>query len=363
MEGSRRGPWIWSRRADLTVFGGSALVALALVALGPRASDDGALGLAGFVALVIGVDVAHVWSTLYRTYLDREELRRRPLLYVGVPSSLLIIGILLHLKSDLWFWRCLAYAAVFHFVRQQAGWVAIYRARAGERGRAGRLIDDAAVYASTLFPLAWWHAHLPRGFEWFVEGDFLPLPRLAPALPLLGGIWALALLAYAVRAARQRPRASPGKHVVVAVTAVTWLVGIVLTDSDFQFTAANVIVHGAPYFALLWFYLRERVKEGAPGVLSAVARGGLPAFFGIAFVLAFLEELVWDRAVWHARPALFGAPGPRLSHRAMSLVVPLLALPQATHYALDAVLWRRKDTGPAQARALGFPDGPATLAR
>ena len=41
---------------------------------------------------------------------------------------------------------------------------------------------------------------------------------------------------------------------------------------------------------------------------------------------------------------------------AMALVVPLLALPQAVHYVLDGVLWRRDDTRtrPAQRRALGF---------
>jgi hypothetical protein len=40
----------------------------------------------------------------------------------------------------------------------------------------------------------------------------------------------------------------------------------------------------------------------------------------------------------------------------LALLVPLLALPQATHYVLDGMLWRRGDTRrlPAQRRALGF---------
>lgn len=363
--GTRRAgsAWIWNRHVDLAVFGGSALVALAFVALGPSLWDDGALPLWGFFAFVVAIDVAHVWSTLYRTYLDVAELKRRPLLYAGVPLGSLAIGIALHSVSAVWFWRTLAYVAVFHFIRQQAGWVAIYRARANERERVDRVVDDAAVYASTLFPLAYWHAHAPRAFEWFVEGDFVALPSLRAMLPALAALWALALLAYAVRAWTwfRRGRLNVGKHLVVTTTTVTWLVGIVLTDSDFQFTVANVIVHGAPYFALLYFYLRERAREGAGGALGAVARGGVAAFFGVAVCFAFVEELLWDRVVWHARPSLFGGSwqsGPTLSPRVLAIVVPLLALPQATHYVLDAVLWRRKDTSPAQARALGFADPP-----
>ena len=82
--------------------------------------------------------------------------------------------------------------------------------------------------------------------------------------------------------------------------------------------------------------------------------------FTVHAVLAFAEEVLWDRLVWHDRPLLLGGDldEPLLGPFARALVVPLLALPQATHYALDAVLWRRRDTGPAQARALGFGGAP-----
>lgn len=353
------GFWLWGRTIDLTVFGGAAVVALALFALGPELSDDGALPLWGFLIFVVCIDVAHVWSTLYRTYFDRDELRRRPLLYVGIPTGVLVVGFALHLGSPIWFWRVLAYTAVYHFVRQQIGWVAIYRARAIERSPIDRLVDQAAIYASTLFPLAHWHAHAPRAFEWFVEGDFLPLPALLPLLPVLEIVWVLALVAYVIRAAMhaRNGHINVGKHLVVAATALTWYVGIVVAKSDFEFTVANVIVHGAPYFALLYFYSKERAREGAPMVMRLVARGGIAAFFSIAIAFAFAEELVWDRAVWHARPGLFGgiaADGPSLPRVTLALVVAVLALPQGTHYVLDAVLWRRKDTRSAQARALGF---------
>ncbi len=359
--GARFGPWLWSPRVDLGVFAGSALVALALVLLAPAlVGDAGELPVWGFLAFVIVVDVAHVYATLFRTYLDGAELRRRPLLYAGVPLGCFAAGVALHSASREWFWRCLAYVALFHFIRQQVGWVAIYRARAGlSRSRVDRVIDDAAIYAATLYPVLVWHAS-PRVFHWFVEGDFFDGRALSSVLPWAFALYVLVLAAYVARALQHARRGTVpiGKHVVVITTVLTWYVGIVATNSDFTFTVANVIVHGVPYVAFLWFYARARAADAPRAAGSRVIlQGGLAAFCAVLIVIAFLEEMVWDRLVWQSHPQLFGggdAGAPLLSAGLTAIVVPLLAVPQATHYVLDAVLWRRRDTGAAQARAMGF---------
>jgi hypothetical protein len=356
--------WMWSRGVDVAVFGGSAALALALAALAPALGDEGALPTWAWLLVVVFVDVAHVHTTLFRTYLDRDELRRRPALYLAVPLACYAAGVALHLASELLFWRALAYVAVLHFVRQQIGWVAVYRALAGERSRLDRVLDDALVYAATGWPLLHWHAHGPRAFRWFVDGDFVISPWLARVEPPLGAAYAALAFAYVARAAARAARGAPfntGKHLVVGTTAATWYVGIVATNSDLEFTVTNVLVHGIPYMALVFAYARERAAEAPRSLVAQVVSGGFLAFFGVALALAFAEEMLWDRLVWHDRPELFGGatavawPGPC----ARALVVPLLAIPQATHYVLDAVLWRRGDTGPAQARALGFRRAPA----
>src|SRR5690606_29686228 len=138
------GPWLFSARVDVAVFLGSAAVALALLPLG------WALGVAGgdtpewaWIGVILLVDVAHVWSTTARVYLDRDELARRPYLYGLAPLCAYLVGVALYSEDALLFWRVLAYLAVFHFVRQQYGWVALYRARAGESDsdRLGRWLD------------------------------------------------------------------------------------------------------------------------------------------------------------------------------------------------------------------------------
>jgi len=361
---SRR--WLFSRELDLGIFLGSALVALALVALGPwlGVPPGGESPAWTWLTGVLLVDVAHVYATLFVVYLDPSERTRRAAYWL-VPAAAWLAGAILYSEGPALFWRTLAYVAVFHFVRQQVGWVKLYRARAGERDRLGAWIDSAAIYAATLYPLLYWHAHLPRDFAWFSPGDFAALPPwvASAAAPLYVAI----LVAYAARSApgywARRPR-NAGKDIVVATTAACWYAGIVATNSDYAFTVTNVFIHGIPYMALVYVVARRLAARRGPSDRPPTALGPrLVAFGPLAFVatlwlLAYLEELVWHRAMWHERTWLFG--GEAASAAASGLIetpawhialVPLLAVPQVTHYVLDGFVWRRR-ANPRVAAAL-----------
>jgi hypothetical protein len=359
--------WVWSPARDLALFALPALAAFALAAA-LRGAEAGALPEWGWLAFVLGVDVAHVWSTIFRTYLDPAELARHRTRYVAVPLGCWALGALAHARSPAIFWRLLAYVAVLHFVRQQLGWAAIYRARARAAGRVDRLVDGFALYAATGVPLFLWHVSLPRPFVWFLPGDFVDLRALAPLAPAAQGLLVAALAAFVLRQGYRARRGEPlaaGKIALVASTALAWYGGIVLAADDLTFTLVNVLPHGVPYVALLWAYAKAGGRRSPRTPAARVVAWGFGAFAGSLLLLAFLEEMAWDRLVWHERPWLFGAlPDVELGGLA-HLVVPLLALPQATHYALDALLWRRGEANEAQAEALGFraPGGaPASSA-
>lgn len=337
------GRWLFSAPIDLAVFGGTALVSLALVLAGPSSGDSPEWT---WITAVLLVDVAHVWSTAFVVYLDPAEWRRRPALYALTPLAAFAAGVALHAWGEAVFWRALAYLAVFHFVRQQYGWVMMYRARSGERDRAGRWLDGATIYLATLYPLLVWHSELPRAFSWMKPGDFAAgVPgEVATAA---GWIYAALLVAYAARAllaaVRRRPVAW-GKHVVVATTAACWYVGIVATNADYAFTVTNVFIHGVPYLALVYLYARAASREPASrgGATRQLLdrRRGLAVFLATLWAVAYMEELVWDRAIWHDRSWLFG-DGIDIGGAAL-IVAPLLAVPQLTHYILDGFLWRRR---------------------
>ncbi|MFX7784540.1 hypothetical protein ABTJ92_20165, partial [Acinetobacter baumannii] len=84
-------------------------------------------------------------------------------LLVSVPVFCWLAGFLLYLQGAGAFWSALAYLAVFHFVRQQYGFLRIYSRH--EPGGFARKIDAALIYLATRYPLAYWHAHIPRRFH------------------------------------------------------------------------------------------------------------------------------------------------------------------------------------------------------
>jgi len=335
--------WILSPRGDLAIFTGPIVAAGALIAYAAsRGALDADMPPWMFALLIVACDVAHVWATAFRVYLDPERFRRRRGLFLGVPLACFAGGVVLYGMGADVFWRVLAYLAVWHFIRQQWGWVAYARARAGEGGTDRRL-DQAVVYAVTLYPLVFWHAHLPRAFHWFVDGDFVALPALAAGA---GAAVHWAIVALFV--ARQAQHVATGRGVnlaklqIVLVTFVAWYGGIVALDSDVAFTALNVLSHGVPYLAVVWAVERRHAASHRTPFARLFRPQLAAVFLALLVLVAYIEEWLWDGLVWRDHAGLFPGFGDApLEAWALTFVVPLLALPQATHYALDGWLWRR----------------------
>ncbi|HTH51740.1 MAG TPA: hypothetical protein VL501_07390, partial [Pyrinomonadaceae bacterium] len=227
-------PWLFSKSLDLTVFLGSAVLSLLLLAVGWKVGIlNGESPDWTWVSAVLLIDVAHVWSTSFRVYFDKAEFKRRFWLYLLVPAAGYVLGVALYSEGALTFWKVLALLAVFHFVRQQYGWVALYRRKGGETSRLTWWIDAAAVYLASVYPLAFWMTRLPRNFEWFVQNDFFAIPRFVEQV--LFPIYVVALGAYFGKSVFLYFRdgfLNIGKDIVVATTAICWYVGIVVFNSD-----------------------------------------------------------------------------------------------------------------------------------
>ena len=337
LDGSDR--WLFSRNTDLAVFLGSAVLSLLLLAIGWQ------MGIVNsdspewtWVSAVLLIDVAHVWSTSFRVYFDKGEFKRRFWLYTLVPIFGYAFGVALYSEGELVFWKVLAAIAVFHFVRQQYGWVNLYRRKLGETERWTWWVDASAVYLASVYPLAYWMTQLPRNFEWFVQNDFIRLPTIVETV--LFPIYLAALTVYAVKSVYQYVIVgflNIGKDIVVATTAICWYVGIVYFNSDYAFTVTNILIHGVPYFALIYLYARMK-RETAGPVYRTLSSNWL-VFLATLWALAYIEELLWHRGVWHEKQWLFG--GDWNWGGLKMWLVPLLALPQLTHYVLDGFIWRK----------------------
>ncbi|NVB40207.1 hypothetical protein G6O69_20360 [Pseudenhygromyxa sp. WMMC2535] len=362
--------WLVSPTFDLGWFvlpGLLAAIVGLVIGVADAGGDEDSLTL--WIAGVLLVDVAHVWASLYRTWLDPEARRRHASLLRGAPLLVFTIGFMAHAISPALFWTCLAYLAVFHFIKQQEGFVSIYlRAGASPPTRLDRALSKAAVWACTAGPVIYWHGHLPRRFAWFMADDFLTgLPAQLGTLAAWAQLPILAL--FFARRLQLGRRGHPMVAAIVAVTALCWNLGIVCFDDDRVFTITNVFLHGVPYMALVWIAGgRERVEALVHGARArAPARPArlddqsrqrivalLAVFYGLLAGLAIAEEALWDRLVWHDHPGLFGDGQLELDAFGLTLVVAALTLPQGTHYILDRYIWRVGEQNPRLAEQLGF---------
>ncbi len=325
----------------------AALIAVLLMPVRFRATAE--MPVMGWVILVLLVDVAHVYSTLFNTYFDKPRFRRHRLLYLAIPVACYLFGVVLHLIDGMLFWRVIAYLAVFHFIRQQYGFMRLY-SRNDTAGRFPKIIDAITIYAATLYPLIYWHSTPGRNFNWFIEGDFNLLPNEL-IKSIAGSLYVLILILYAAKELWQyftTKSFNLPKNLVVAGTVVSWYCGIVLFNGDMAFTALNVVAHGIPYMALVWAVTRKPLQQSntsEPAPVAIFNRYNILVFLGSLFVLAYLEEGLWDGMIWREHTGVFHwfTSLPVIEgHVALSLLVPLLSLPQSTHYVLDGFIWKKK---------------------
>jgi hypothetical protein len=129
------------------------------------------------------------------------------------------------------------------------------------------------------------------------------------------------------------------KNLILVGTYLSWYLGIVTFQGDLVFTMLNVVAHGIPYMALVWIFGK---KTNEQHVFNFNYKGVL-IFIGVVFLLAYLEEAIWDIFIWKDHPSIF----PMLTSLPvvqdtfiLSLLVPLLTLPQLTHYVLDGFIWK-----------------------
>jgi hypothetical protein len=354
-------PWLVSRNFDLTVFVAPVLGSWLLAAVSGRlATASGETPTWAWLMFVVGIDVAHVHSTTARVYVDPRERSRRALYWV-VPVLAFAGARAAYAVSAACFWRLLAYLAVLHFLRQQVGWLRLYRRRAGERSRFDARLDELTLYMCMLYPLLEWHVRLPQPFHWFMPGDFIAgLPRVfADAARWLWwstlGVFALRQLQLGLREGVSRIRW--GKLGLIGSTALAWYVGIVWIADDFAFTVTNVIAHGVPYMAMSYRVTRELRAVNTRDALPWFLTNG--AYYGVLLVgLALAEEWLWDAGIWHEHADVLFSPSVEVGDLE-AWIVPLLALPQLVHYLLDAYLWRLNGDNPKLAHALGLRAEPA----
>ncbi len=350
-------PWIYSPKFDLSaIIGPPLVITMIVLAFGNRIAAISETPTWLWILLVLGIDVAHVYSSLFRTYFDKDEFQRRKKLYLIVPAVCWLGGIAIYaLAGAGFFWGCVAYFAIYHFVRQQYGFLMLYR-RGEPVGNLEYRIDQVAIYLATVYPLVYWHTYT-RNFQWFSEFEVLHIPVVWPEL-LCRFVYVMTLSAFLIKEVikwKQTGTLNAGKVLLLVATAAAWGTGIILFNGDLTFTLINIISHGIPYMALIWIYqYRKRTNKAHEGnrLLKFFQLKYVPYYILSLVAIAFFEEAIWDWLVYGEHSNLFGSFHVAASATILAILVPLLTMPQVTHYVLDAYIWRVNKKGKEEVRAI-----------
>ena len=163
--------------------------------------------------------------------------------------------------------------------------------------------------------------------------------------------WALIFYwtANEIRAKIKGEAFSYGKVLWTLTTALNWWLGIVYFNSDLVFSVSNVVAHGIPYIALIYFYdvRKASVKTGINPKISFLAKR-LLIILGVILVAAIVEEYFWDMLVYNEHSAIFEQILPYnyeqlTSSWGLAIAVAILALPQQVHYVIDGFIWKMND--------------------
>lgn len=333
-------PWIHNAKTDWWFILSPPFVVLLIIFLFQKQIQEleNHYSFYTWLFLIVFVDVVHVYSTLFKTYFVKGEIQKNKLLYLGIPAVSWILGIVLFQFGSLTFWSVLALVAVFHFIRQQYGFMRIY-ARF-EPNNWSKKIDEAAVYSATIYPMLYWFK-TPRIFTWFVNNEFDWLKNLPDYIPLITILYFVVLIIWLFKTVIEGIKTKNiniPKTALITGTFLSWYFGIVYFNNDLLFTFLNVVSHGIPYIALI--YIREiQQKENSQLNWMYIFKSfsGIFLFIGVILGFAFLEEFLWETLVWNEHFSL----NVIISEKLLQFLVPLLVVPQLTHYLLDGFIWRK----------------------
>lgn len=349
--------WLFSKNIDLTALYLPIWLCWLVLFNLPTEYLEADIPLWVWVVFVLCIDVGHVWSTIFRTYLDKEEFgqHRRLLLFAPLISFVLVTG--LAFISTFWFWRLLAYLALFHFVKQQYGFLALYKMKAKDFGVKKIFQDKWVLYLATLYPVVYWHFGAGLNFSWFIMNDFINIRAffaissrswtlLFSALNLL--YWVI-IIAWTIEEVLRSDKISTGKILWMLTTAINWYAGIVYFNSDLVFTVTNVVAHGIPYLTLIIYYQHQKKTLTQNRLISAIQVAAV--ILPVVFFLAWLEEYFWDMLVYGDRGDFFGIivayPFELLDNPlAQAIAIAALTLPQFTHYIIDGFIWKSNASNP-----------------
>ncbi len=364
-------PWIVSPLYDLGFFFGGAILALAFLGL---TAGLGVSIVAVFWFWLAFLDGPHIGATFTRTYVDRDEWRRRGRL-LGLSLLILLLGpavVLINVAagSEEPFALFLGFANLYafhHVVRQHYGFLALYKAKGVGVDRQLGLpssgtrqfhLDKWFIYLGCWLPYGYLLLHHPAARK------LLKIPETgatadaagvgASAIAIAWAALCLGWLARAVGRGGGAWRRPPVIYPVVTVALYGLIYYLVATlepiyatsrnpDQDFLLlTVMTSVIHGVQYVGLVWFHnARRYARPGARerhGFAEALNRTAVRFAAGCLVFTAGYAGLAVATGIYPAFGLYPAAPDSPI--RMQQVLIGIWWGLALHHYIVDQVIWR-----------------------
>lgn len=283
-------------------------------------NEIGAFLIAGFF------DAGHVYTTMWRTWLDQEE-RRRYKGYLIVPLVTFIIIVVWIVLRVPYLWSVLAYFTIYHNYRQFFGFTKWY-----EKLNARKcMFSGFMVQAVCLFPFVLFHFRSGVAMGYMTKKDLLvtPHPSLLEwgtrAYVLLMLIWLVLELDLVFR----KKIFEPNRIFSILVPAILYghgfLRGFGFVDIVYPLLVAHAMAYfGAMSLSLERIYPRRYTFLGAFKIIliTAAVFGTLDFFYESINVVpdAYYQKMNWPIST--------------------AVLIAILLTPLICHYIFDSWIWR-----------------------
>ena len=311
--------WVFSKKEDLLVFGGSSIIAITIGFF--------INGFGDYFWMYVLHDQPHVYTTYFYTYGSDRFSKRFKVALALIP--LMIFSILL---STYYFGEAkyvsllLAHYSIFHFMKQQTAWFFISAARTG-RSKRERIIDKFAIYSCIAGPalLSMMDGIGKRG--WRTEVDLMVLPNYLK-YPI-SMIMALSIAAYLLTQINhfiKNKEINWGKHFHLLNGLVIWVIYRLEPFPNAAIFGLLLLVfgHSTPYLFLGKKYVESRKVKGEHFLaLLSSPKLMLPVLIVCTMLLSYGEV---ETRIFFSENIVI---------RSLLLTVVL------THFTIDSFLWRR----------------------
>jgi hypothetical protein len=284
---------------------------------------DGKLIALTSLAILIIIDTGHVYTTAWRTYFYRIELKRTKL-YLYIPILLILIFSGWHFAQIPYIWNFVFYATIYHYIRQNYGILKWYE----KKNNSFHHFTGKIIYATSLIPLAAMHFRSNFNPQYYSESDFFFFPSEF-LFNICVGLQVLTI-SYWFYCEYRTKKWELNRVLFITANTIMYSTGFFNFLPATLLLACFVMAHGLPYIFLMATSLRKTQlrfhwsfkKLSTFLLFFAFVLGGGEYLFEEAFLEVNNNYLQKQDIV-------------------MSLLCGLYLIPLFSHFIFDALIWKK----------------------